>query len=89
VQVVRAGYPDDTAWDLNSDHYDPKSTPARPIWYQVDVKLKCKFPRLITLEEIKSHPALKTMLITRKGNRLSITPVTTAEWNIINKLASC
>lgn len=87
VEVVKEGYPDFTAWDSRSDHFDSGSTPDNPRWYMVDVKLVEKFPRLITLDEIKSHPKLKQMLINRKGNRLSITPVTTAEWNTIVKLA--
>jgi predicted RNA-binding protein with PUA-like domain len=86
VQVVKEGYPDFTAWDINSDHFDPKSTPENPRWYMVDVKLVEKFPRFVTLEEIKNHPKLKQMLITRKGTRLSITPVTLQEWNVITKL---
>lgn len=86
VSIVKAAYPDSTAWDLNSDHFDPKSTPENPRWYMVDVKLVKKFPHFITLEEIKRHPKLKELLILRKGNRLSITPVTAEEWKVIEKL---
>lgn len=87
VEVVKEGYPDFTAWDLHSDHFDPKSTPDDPRWYMVDVKLVKKFPCLISLHELKTHPKLKTMLINRKGNRLSITPVTAQEWQVIMELA--
>jgi len=83
VEVVREGYPDFTALDMESDHFDPKSTTANPRWYMVDVKLVRRFPRVISLAELKSHPKLRTMLINRKGNRLSITPVSEAEWNLI------
>lgn len=83
IEVVKPGYPDFTAWDIHSEHFDPKSTPEDPRWYMVDVKLVEKFPRLITLDEIKSHPKLKNMLINRKGNRLSITPVTADEWKVM------
>jgi predicted RNA-binding protein with PUA-like domain len=86
VEIVKEGYPDFTAWDTESDHYDPDSTPDKPRWYMVDVKLVRKFPRLITLEEIKQTPALESMLINRKGNRLSITPVTKKEWDYILKM---
>ncbi len=86
VEIVKEGYPDNTAWSLDSDHYDPKSTPDNPRWYMVDVKLIEKFPRLITLDEIKHNPKLKNMLINRKGNRLSITPVTSEEWKAIIKM---
>lgn len=87
VEIVKEGYPDFTAWDIHSDHFDPQSTPDHPRWYMVDVKFIEKFPRLITLNEIKRHPQLENMLINRKGNRLSITPVTAAEWKVIMKMA--
>ena len=85
VKVVKAGYPDMTAWDIHSDHFDPKSTPENPRWYMVDVQLVKKFSHFITLDEIKRNPKLKNMLILRKGNRLSITPVTAEEWDEIAK----
>ena len=84
--VVKEGYPDFTAWDLNSEHFDPKSTEERPLWYMVDVKFKQKFPRFISLDQLKNNPQLQTMKITQKGSRLSITPVTEKEWNVILKL---
>lgn len=83
MEVVKAGYPDFTAQDKNSDYYDPKSTHDNPIWYMVDVRLVKKFSRMITLDQIKAIPELKNMLIVRKGNRLSITPVTENEWKTI------
>lgn len=87
VSIVKAGYPDNTAWDIHSEHYDPGSTPENPRWYMVDVTLVKKFPHFITLDEIKRNPALKKMLILRKGNRLSITPITKEEWMAVSKLA--
>ncbi|MBX3708351.1 MAG: EVE domain-containing protein [Gammaproteobacteria bacterium] len=87
MEVIKNGYPDHTAWDLHSDHYDPKSTPENPRWYMVDVKLVSKFSQVITLDQIKNHPKLKKMLITRKGNRLSITPVTVEEWTTLLALS--
>lgn len=87
VEVVKEGYPDHFAWDPRSKYFDPKSSPENPRWYMVDVKLVRKFPRLISLEEIKLHPRLKNMLINRKGNRLSITPVTAEEWKVIEGMA--
>lgn len=87
VEVVKEGYPDFTAWDIHSEHFDPGSTPEKPRWYMVDVKLVERFPRLITLDEIKRHPKLESMLINRKGNRLSITPVTAQEWKVIVSLS--
>lgn len=87
VEVVKEAYPDHTAFDVSEDHYDPASRPEKPRWYMVDVRLVERFPRLITLEELKNHPALAEMIINRRGNRLSITPVTKIEWNTIVKMA--
>lgn len=83
VEIVKAGYPDHTAWNIHSDHYDSKSSPTNPIWYMVDVKFVKKFKKIITLDALKNTPALKDMVVARKGNRLSITPVTAAEWKIV------
>lgn len=83
VKIVKAGYPDFTAWDKNSNHYDPKSTRDNPRWYMVDVQFVKKFNRMITLDEIKTNPVLQTMQVARKGNRLSITSVKEKEWNEI------
>ncbi len=87
VDVVKSGYPDFTAFDPESDHYDPKSTKDNPRWFMVDVRFVKKFPEIISLNTLKSHPLLQNMQVTRKGNRLSITPVTAQEWNTILKLA--
>lgn len=86
VEIVKAGYPDDTAWSIHSDHFDPKSTPEKPLWYMVDVKLIKKFKRMITLDEIKQHPKLQSMQVAKRGNRLSITPVSANEWKVILSL---
>lgn len=85
--VVKEGYPDFTAWDINSEHFDPKSTKEKPLWYMVDVKFKQKFSRLISLDELKRNQKLENMLILRKGNRLSITPVSEGEWKAVMKMA--
>lgn len=86
MEIVKAAYPDPSSWNLESDYYDPKSSPENPRWLMVDVKFLKKFPRMLTLDEIKQNPFLKDMLITRKGNRLSITPVTAKEWEMILKM---
>ena len=83
VQVVKEGYPDDTAFDPGSKYYDPKSSPDNPRWYRVDVKYKRKLRRILSLEELKSMPELKDMPLLRKGNRLSIMPVTAEHWERI------
>lgn len=88
VKIVRAGYPDDSAWDPKGNHFDPKSTPANPIWYMVDVRLEREFNEVISLAEIRANPALKAMRLVQRGNRLSILPVTEKEWSAILKMAS-
>lgn len=88
MKIVKAGYPDPTAWDINSEYFDPASTPEKPRWFMVDVKLQKKFKEIIPLNELKHHKQLKHMLILKKGNRLSVTPVSMEEWDyIISKLA--
>jgi predicted RNA-binding protein with PUA-like domain len=88
VEVVKEGQPDVTAWSLHSPYYDPTSSPERPRWFMVEVKLVKKFSRFVPLDEIKKQTKLNNMLIVRQGNRLSITPVTTEEWKVIMHLAN-
>ena len=86
--VVREGYPDFTAWDSGSSKHDPKSTPDNPIWYMVDIKADQEFTRLVTLMEIKQLPQLESMMLVRRGMRLSIQPVTKNEWDEIIALGA-
>ncbi len=86
VEIVRAGYPDHTAFDAEDAHYDPKSTRDKPIWYMVDVRLKHEFKNPITLQVLKNCPTLKDMRLLARGNRLSVMPVAKREWNFILKL---
>jgi predicted RNA-binding protein with PUA-like domain len=83
VEIVREGYPDHTAFDPNDPHYDPKSDPENPRWFMVDVRLVRRLERLIPLTELKANPALAEMALVKKGNRLSIMPVSEAEWQAI------
>jgi predicted RNA-binding protein with PUA-like domain len=89
AKVVREAYPDSTAFDKKNDHYDADSDPDKPRWYQVDVQLVRKFARVISLEELRTHASgkLKDMVVLKRGNRLSITPVTKSEWTLIESLA--
>jgi predicted RNA-binding protein with PUA-like domain len=89
MQIVRAAYPDPTAFDRKDHHYDPGSDPENPRWYMVDVQLKRRLARTITLEELRAHEdkELKGMALLRRGNRLSITPVSAAHWKFILALA--
>jgi predicted RNA-binding protein with PUA-like domain len=88
VRIVKEGYPDKTAFDRKHHHYDPDSKPDDPRWYVVDVKLERKFKRIITLDELRPHASdeLSDFVILRRGNRLSVTPVTRAEWDFVLSL---
>ena len=87
VEIARTAYPDETAFDRKDHHYDPKSTPGRPIWDMVDVRLVRILPRPLPLEELRQQRALKGMELLRRGSRLSVQPVRAHEWNAIIKLA--
>jgi predicted RNA-binding protein with PUA-like domain len=82
AEVASGAYPDKSQFDPKSDYYDPKSDPKSPRWYNVDVRALRK-TRLISLNEIREQKALAKMVTLRPGNRLSITPVTAAEWKFI------
>ena len=87
ARIVKESYPDHTAWDHNSPHFDPKSTPEKPIWCMVDIQFEAEFPRPIPLPELRSFPELKGMVLLKKGNRLSIFPVTASEFQTVLSLA--
>jgi len=84
AEVAHAAYPDATQFDPKSKYYDAKSTRENPRWMHVDVKFVKKTP-LLSLDEMRAMPALRDMVTLRRGNRLSITPVTPAEWKAILK----
>lgn len=83
AKVVREGYPDHTAFNPETNYYDPKSDPDNPRWYMVDIQHKRKFKRTITLQELKQHPKLEGMALLRKGNRLSVMPVEEDQWDYV------
>ena len=85
MTITRTGYPDHTQFDPKHDHYDPGSKPNAPRWLMVNVKLQRKFKRIITLDELRQYGGkeLQEMLILKRGNRLSITPVDKREWQFI------
>lgn len=86
AKVVKEAYPDFTAFEPSSKYFDPKSNPQNPRWLMVDVQFVRKFTRNISLTELKTYKSLSEMLILRRGNRLSITPVSKKEWDFILKL---
>jgi predicted RNA-binding protein with PUA-like domain len=82
VKIVKEGYPDPSALDPRHVYHDPDSDPAEPRWYAVDVELVRRFEKPITLATLKANAGkLGDMLVLRRGNRLSITPVTAEQWN--------
>ncbi len=86
AKVVREAYPDFSAWDPNDKHFDPKSTEAKPTWFLVDIAPVRKLPNPVTLEMVKMTPALKDMALV-KFSRLSVQPVTEAEWQTVMEMA--
>ena len=87
ARVVRPGHPDPTAFDPHSKHYDPKSDPERPTWYQVSIQAVRKLNPPLTLPQLREIPELAGMELLRKGSRLSVQPVTPSEWKIITNIA--
>jgi predicted RNA-binding protein with PUA-like domain len=83
AKVASKPYPDATQFDPDSKYFDSKSDPENPRWILVDVTFVRKTQRNITLTEIKAHPGLDDMILTRKGNRLSVMPVDREHWDII------
>jgi len=88
MRIAREAYPDHTAFDPDSKYYDPKSDPENPRWLMVDVQFVEKFGRNIGLQELKNHHILAEMQILRRGNRLSVTPISKKHWDYILKLAA-
>ena len=84
AEVASLPYPDPEAFDPGSKYYDPKSNPDNPRWYLVDIRLLNKLKNPITLKTIKQHlEALGDLPLVRRGNRLSVIPLTTAQWDYI------
>ena len=85
ASIVKEGYPDKTAFDPKHHHYDADSREDAPRWFVVDVKLVRKFGRIITLDELRQHAAkaLKDFVLLRRGNRLSVMPVSKKDWDFV------
>lgn len=86
-RVAREAYPDFTAREPKSEYYDPKATGENPVWMMVDVAFVEKFPRVVSLDELRGEPALKEMLVLKKGQRLSVQPVDPAHYHKVLALA--
>ncbi len=87
AEVSTSAYPDETQFNPKNKYFDPKATRETPRWFNVDVKL-VKKTRLLSIKEMREHPALANMRTLQKGNRLSITPVDPKEWTYIQQLLS-
>jgi len=85
ARIAGAPCPDETQFDPANDYYDPKATPDKPRWVQIDVALVRK-TRLLPLREMRAVPELASMRVLAPGNRLSITPVTPEEWRAVGRL---
>jgi predicted RNA-binding protein with PUA-like domain len=88
TEVVRETYPDHTAWDPDSDHFDPRSTPDKPVWDMVDIRLVRKFDHPLSLPYLRTIADLAGMELLRKGSRLSVQPVTEQQFTKILDLAT-
>ncbi|MFN3579274.1 MAG: EVE domain-containing protein [Pseudomonas sp.] len=85
VKVVSSAYPDPTQFDSASPYYDAKSTTDAPRWQAVDMQFVRKLPRLISLDELKNLAGLEDLALVRRGNRLSVMPVSEEQWAVICK----
>lgn len=83
MKIAGESHPDPTAFDPKDKHFDPKSDQGNPRWFLVDVKFVRKLKRTISLSELKEHDAIADMVLLRRGNRLSIMPVSKNDWNYI------
>ena len=87
AEIVRIAYQDETQFHKNSHHYDPASTPSAPRWDMVDIRYRQTFKTSLSLDRLRQEPKSKNMVLLRKGSRLSVQPVTKAEWILVLKLA--
>jgi predicted RNA-binding protein with PUA-like domain len=86
-KVVRLAYPDATAFERGGEYYDPKSTPAKPIWMNVDVAYVEPLAHEVTLARLRADPRLVGMALLKRGQRLSVQPLMPHEWDIILEIA--
>ena len=86
AEVAREGYPDPSAFDPKDSHYDPKSKREAPTWFMIDVTALKRIEPIITLDELRRTKGLEKMVLLQKGSRLSVQPVSEAEWKVITAL---
>lgn len=88
AEVASAAYPDPTQFEQGHEHFEPRATRAAPVWFQVDVRALRRLPELLPLERLRAQPPLARMGLLRRGNRLSVQPVTESEWAAVLELAA-
>ena len=86
MTIASKPYPDPTQFDPKSEYFDQKATREKPVWELVDVAWAKDFKKLVSLEVLRADPELTEMLILRRGNRLSITPLTAKEYKRVCRL---
>jgi len=86
AEISREGYPDPFAFKKGHKYFDPKSDPANPTWYMVEIRFVERFPDIVTLATLKETQGLEKMVVTQKGSRLSVQPVTKEEFAIVTRL---
>ena len=87
AEVVKSGYPDHFALQPDHKYFDESASPENPVWYMVDIKLVCIFKQPVTRAMLAEYPVTSRMKVLQKGSRLSIQPVTAAEWQAVHELA--
>jgi len=87
AEIAREAYPDHSAFDVNSKYHDPKSSPGNPRWFMVDVRAIEKLLVTVPLADLKANPKLAKMLVVQRGQRLSVQPVTPAEYTEVLRMA--
>ncbi len=83
AQVVKEGAPDPTQFDAKDKHFDIKAKPEEPRWYGVEIKAVTGLPRYVSLTDIKDNPELDEMPLVQRGQRLSVQPVSAAQWKVV------
>lgn len=86
ARVCGKARPDFTAWDPKDKHYDPASTPGKTVWVMVDLEFGEKFKSFVSLENLKSNPALTGMLVLKRGTRLSVQPVSKMHFESVRRM---
>jgi len=84
--IAKAGYPDPFAWKKGHTYFDPASRADAPTWFMVDIAFVERFPAIVSLDTLKSTKGLERMMVTQKGSRLSVQPVTKAEYEIVVRI---